>query len=174
MARRTKKIVNTEVETPVETPFVEAENDAPIVDAVKYGEEEVSIFIATLVNLMKPKRILEIRKYSEDASQKIQNALNSEMTYESVSDESLEALKDLQGRKFDFILVSGLDDLKYLTAEFKLIERLISRKGLVVYTNALSFKSIPKVIQYALRYGYKTSTLETSGEDAISLIHRNP
>lgn len=174
MARKYTKKVKDEVENVVETPFVETD---PVIEEVVIPqnevEEEISIFVATIVNLSKPKRILEVRKYSEGTTQKIHNVMTSEMTYDSVEADTLTSLKNMQGRKFDFILVSGLDDLKFLIAEFKLLERLISKKGMLVIPNSISSKHISSLIQYAARYGYKSSTLETSGGNGISIIHRN-
>lgn len=177
MAKKTTKKVKYEVENVDETPFVEAD---PVSEEFvipqstdRIVEEEISIFVATIVNLSKPKRILEVRKYSDETTQKIYNVMTSEMTYDSIEGDTLTSLKNMQGRKFDFILFSGLDDLKYLTAEFKLLERLISRKGMLVIPNSISSKHISSLIQYTARYGYKASTLETTAGNGISLIHRN-
>ena len=151
MARKYTKKAKVESENIAETPFVETDNaienilESPTkLHPVEY---EVSIFIATIVNLQKPKRILQIRKYSNETTEKILNAMTSEMTYDHTEGDTLESLKSMQGRKFDFILVSGEDDFKYLTAEFKLVERLISKKGVVIYPNSISSKSIANFSQ---------------------------
>lgn len=160
------------------------------------SEDEVGKFLASLIGMSKYKTALEIGVFEGETSQHLINALPNGGQYLGIDindyrTDLTKATMTTGGKSIDFILGNSLDELNKLPKnhfdiifvdadhswetilpEFKLVEKLVSRGGVIVYHDTIHLEGPKKLVEYAAHYGYKTITLNTPEVRGLSILHR--
>jgi hypothetical protein len=56
--------------------------------------------------------------------------------------------------------------------EFKIIEKLVSRGGVIILHDTIHLEGPKNLVEYAANYGYKNITLNTTEGRGLSILHR--
>ena len=180
---RPKKIVTTETFTEV------ARHDWN-------SEDECGAFLASLMKMAKYVSVLEIGVFEGETSQHLIKALpkggqyvgidindyRTDATKLYMSDgtkaidfilgNSLDELGSLPKNHFDLIFVDADHSWNAILPEFKLVEKLVARGGVIVYHDTIHLDGPRKLVEYAAHFGYKNVTLNTTEGRGISILHR--
>lgn len=168
----------------------------PIVRHEWNSEDEVGVFLASLIKMSKYITVLEIGVFEGATSQHLINALPLGGQYVGIDikDYRTQETKNVMlegGKSIDFILGSSHDELRKLPKkhfdlifvdgehswstilpEFKLLETIVSHNGILVYHDTIHFEDPKKLVKYASHYGYNTTTLNTPEVRGLSIIHK--
>jgi predicted O-methyltransferase YrrM len=160
------------------------------------SEDECGQFLASLIKMSKYRTVLEIGVFEGETSQHLINAIpqggqyvgidiNDYRTQQTIATmeaggksidfilgNSLEELNVLPKNHFDLIFVDGDHSFEHVLKEFKLVEKLIARGGVLVYHDTIHLEGPKKLVDYAAYYKYKTTTLNTPEGRGISILHR--
>ena len=160
------------------------------------SEDECGAFLAALVKMSKYRSVLEIGVFEGETSQHLINALPQGGQYigidindyrtnatkaamtsggksiDFILGNSLEELSKLPLNHFDLIFVDGDHSWEHIIKEFKLVEKVIARGGVIVYHDTIHLEGPRKLVEYAAHYGYKNTTLNTTEGRGLSIIHR--
>jgi predicted O-methyltransferase YrrM len=85
---------------------------------------------------------------------------------------SLEELNNLPKNHFDLIFVDGDHSFEHVLPEFKLVEKLVARGGVIVYHDTIHLDGPRKLVEYAKHFNYNNVTLNTTEGRGISILHR--
>lgn len=160
------------------------------------SEDECGAFLAALVKMSKYRSVLEIGVFEGETSQHLINALprggqyigidindyrtnatKASMTsggksIDFILGNSLEELSKLPSNHFDLIFVDGDHSWEHIVKEFKLVEKVIARGGVIVYHDTIHLEGPRMLVEYAESFGYKNTTLNTTEGRGLSIIHR--
>jgi len=160
------------------------------------SEDECGAFLAALVKMSKYKTVLEIGVFEGETSQHLINALPKGGQYVGIDindyrTEKTIATMQTGGKSIDFILGNSLYELNKLPKnhfdlifvdadhswaailpEFKLVEMLVSRGGVIVYHDTIHLEGPRKLVEYAAHFNYKNVTLNTTEGRGLSILHR--
>lgn len=160
------------------------------------SEHEVGQFLASLIKMAKYSTVLEIGVFEGETSQHLigalprggqyigidindyrTNATKALMTsggksIDFILGNSLEELSKLPSNHFDLIFVDGDHSWEHIVKEFKLVEKVIARGGVIVYHDTIHLEGPRKLVEYAAHFGYKNTTLDTTEGRGLSIIHR--
>jgi len=160
------------------------------------SEDECGAFLAALVKMAKYQTILEIGVFEGETTQHLINSLprggqyvgidindyrtnatKAAMTSKGkaidfVLGNSLEELNKLPANHFDLIFVDGDHSWEHVVKEFKLVENVLARNGVIAYHDTIHLEGPRKLVEYAAHYGYKNITLNTTEGRGISILHR--
>ena len=191
---RPKKVV-TEIEI-VPSDIVTTETFTEVARHDWNSEDEVGQFLASLVKMSKYKTILEVGVFEGETTQHLINALPNSGQYIGIdiNDYRTETTKSLMaegGKSVDFILGNSHNELHKLPKnhfdlifvdgdhswasilpEFKLIEKLVARGGVIVYHDTIHLEDPKKLVEYAAYYKYNTTTLNTPEGRGLSILHK--
>lgn len=159
------------------------------------SEDEVGLFLASLIKMNKAKTVLEVGVFEGETSKHIINAMpkggyycgidiedfrTDKKIFESkgvaidyVLGDSKEELKRLKEKHFDVIFVDSAHHLEHILPEFKLVEKLIANTGVIAYHDSIHIPDVVKLMDYAKHYGYNVITLNTTGDRGLSLLRKN-
>ena len=160
------------------------------------SEDECGLFMASLIKMSKYMTVLEIGVFEGETSQHLIKALPKGGQYVGIdiNDYRTDATKLYMsegGKSIDFILGNSLDELNKLPKnhfdlifvdadhssnallpEFKLVEKLVSRGGVIVYHDTIHLEGPKKLVEYAAHFKYNTVTLNTTEGRGLSILHR--
>jgi predicted O-methyltransferase YrrM len=160
------------------------------------SEDEVGQFLASLIKMAKCKAVLEVGVFHGETSQHLINALpkggqyigidindyRTDLTKATMSTggksidfilgNSHDELAKLPSNHFDLIFVDGDHSWESILPEFKLVERLVARGGVIVYHDTIHLDGPRKLVEYAANFNYNNVTLNTTEGRGISILHR--
>ena len=160
------------------------------------SEDEVGQFLASLIKMSKYKTVLEIGVFEGETSQHLINALPNGGQYVGIDINDYRTQKTIAtmttgGKSIDFILGNSHDELGKLPKnhfdlifvdgdhswasilpEFKLVEKLVARGGVIVYHDTIHLEDPKKLVEYAAHFKYNNVTLNTTEGRGISILHR--
>lgn len=160
------------------------------------SEDECGAFLAALIKMSKYRSVLEIGVFEGETSKHLINALPQGGQYVGIDindyrtnatkaamtsggksidfilGNSLDELSKLPSNHFDLIFVDGDHSWEHIVKEFKLVEKVIARGGVIVYHDTIHLDGPRKLVEYAAHYGYKNITLNTTEGRGISILHR--
>jgi caffeoyl-CoA O-methyltransferase len=178
----------------VETDIVTTETFTEVARHDWNSEDEVGKFLASLVTMSKYKTILEIGVFEGETTQHLIKALpkggqyvgidindyrtNATKLYMAEGGKSIDfilgnshdELKNLPTAHFDLIFVDGDHSWASILPEFKLVEKLLARGGVIAYHDTIHLEDPKRIVDYAAFYKYNTTTLNTPEGRGISLI----
>lgn len=191
--RKRKAIVAEEI-IPIE--IVTTETFTEVARHDWNSEDECGLFMASLIKMSKYMTVLEIGVFEGETSQHLINALPNGGQYIGIDindyrTEKTTALMEVGGKSIDFILGNSLSELEklpknhfdlifvdgdhsfnHVLPEFKLVEKLVSRGGVIVYHDTIHLDGPRKLVEYAAHYNYKNVTLNTTEGRGLSILHR--
>ena len=160
------------------------------------SEVEVGEFLASLIKMSKYKTILEIGVFEGETSKHLITAIPKGGQYVGIdiNDYRTPATKLYMaegGKSIDFIIGNSLDELlklpklhfdlifvdadhswTHVLPEFKLVEKLVSAGGVIVYHDTIHLAAPKKLVEYARFRNYKASTLNTPEGRGLSILHK--
>lgn len=160
------------------------------------SESEVGVFIGQLIKMSKYRTALEIGVFKGESSIKIIEALPNGGQYvgidigdyrdaeaekamqqggksiEFIINDSLSELPKLQKAHFDLIFVDGNHTWDYILKEFKIVETLVARGGVIVYHDSIKIDDVAQLVKYAQQFKYKAVTLNTPDGHGLSIIQK--
>ena len=160
------------------------------------SEDECGAFLAALIKMAKYKTVLEVGVFEGETTQHLINALPQGGQYVGIDindyrtnatkaamtsggksidfilGNSLEELSKLPSNHFDLIFVDGDHSWEHIVKEFKLVEKVIARGGVIVYHDTIHLEGPRKLVEYAAHFGYKNTTLNTTEGRGISILQR--
>ena len=160
------------------------------------SEDECGLFMASMIKMAKYMTVLEIGVFEGETSQHLINALPKGGQYVGIDindyrTDLTKATMSTGGKSIDFILGNSLDELGKLPRnhfdlifvdadhswaailpEFKLVEGLVSRGGVIVYHDTIHLEGPKKLVEYAAHFNYKNVTLNTTEGRGLSILHR--
>jgi predicted O-methyltransferase YrrM len=160
------------------------------------SENECGLFMASMIKMAKYITVLEIGVFEGETSQHLINALPKGGQYVGIDindyrTDLTKATMSTGGKSIDFILGNSLDELGKLPRnhfdlifvdadhswaailpEFKLVEGLVARDGVIVYHDTIHLEGPKKLVEYASSFNYKNVTLNTTEGRGLSILHR--
>ena len=160
------------------------------------SELEVGAFIGSLIKMSKYRNALEIGVFKGESSIQIIDALPSGGQYvgidigdyrnqqaekameqggksiEFILGNSLDELKKLPKAHFDLIFVDGNHTWNHILQEFKLVEGLVARGGVIVYHDSIKIDDVSQLVRYAMQFKYKAVNLNTPDGHGLSILHK--
>ena len=160
------------------------------------SENECGLFMASLMKMAKYSTVLEIGVFEGETAQHLINALPKGGLYvgidindyrtdatklymadggkaiEFILGNSLDELANLPKNHFDLIFVDADHSWNAILPEFKLVEKLVARGGVIVYHDTIHLDGPKKLVEYAAHFGYKNVTLNTTEGRGLSILHR--
>jgi len=160
------------------------------------SEDEVGLFLASLIKMSKYKTILEVGVFEGETAKHLIQAIpqggqyvgidindyrtSATKLYMAEGGKSIDfilgnshnELKKLPVNHFDLIFVDGDHSWASVLPEFKLVEKLITRGGVIVYHDTIHLEAPKKLVEYAAFYKYKTTTLNTPEGRGLSILHK--
>lgn len=156
------------------------------------SEPDVCSFIGSLISMTGSKAVLEIGVFEGETSVKMIEALPSGGYYAGIDindhrkhtlerggvavdfllGTSIDVLKKLPARHFDFIFVDGDHSWGNILPEFKEIERVIAKGGVIAYHDSIHLPDVKELMRYASHYKYNVVTLNTSEGRGLSILQR--
>jgi predicted O-methyltransferase YrrM len=189
---RPKKVVD-------DSPVVEIITTETFKEVARHdwnSEDEVGKFLASLVRMSKYKTILEIGVFEGETTQHLIKALPKGGQYVGIdiNDYRTDATKlymaeggksidfilgnshnelgKLPSNHFDLIFVDGDHSWESILPEFKLVEKLVARGGVIAYHDTIHLSDPKRIVEYAEYYKYHTTTLNTPEGRGITLISK--
>lgn len=86
--------------------------------------------------------------------------------------DSVETCKSLYGQKFDLIFVDTVHEWSYALPEFKAIELLINKGGVLAYHDSIKFEGIERLVNYAKVFGYNAVTINTPAGNGLTFLQK--
>ena len=86
--------------------------------------------------------------------------------------DSIETCKSLYGQKFDLIFVDTVHEWSYALPEFKAIELLINKGGILAYHDSIKFEGIERLMNYAKVFGYNAITIDTPAANGLTFLQK--
>jgi predicted O-methyltransferase YrrM len=86
--------------------------------------------------------------------------------------DSIQTCKSLYGQKFDLIFVDTVHEWSYALPEFKAIELLINKGGVLAYHDSIKFEGIERLMNYAKVFGYNAITIDTPAGNGLTLLQK--
>lgn len=162
------------------------------------SEPEVGELLKALINIQSVRNVLEIGVFKgasymafadaaieytgidiEDHREQVVKDKMELNAHKFILGNSLDVLKELE-EKFDLIFIDSVHEFDHCLAEFKLCERLIKNKGLVVFHDAVKFPGVAAVISYLKQFPhFDVITLDTpdhpgrGGASGIAIVRCN-
>lgn len=160
------------------------------------SELEIGAFIGALIKMSKYRTALEIGVFKGESSIQIIESLPSGGQYVGIDigdyrnaeaekamqqggksitfilGNSLDELKKLPKSHFDLIFVDGNHTWNYILQEFKIVENLVARGGVIVYHDTIKIDDVAQLVKYAQQYKYKAVTLNTPDGHGLSIIQK--
>lgn len=160
------------------------------------SEDECGLFMANLIKMAQYKTVLEIGVFEGETAQHLIKALPKGGQYVGIDindyrtdatklymaeggksidfilGNSLNELDKLPKNHFDLIFIDGDHSFGHVLQEFKMVEKLVSRGGVIILHDTIHLEGPKKLVEYAANYGYKNITLNTTEGRGLSILHR--
>ena len=156
------------------------------------SEPDVCQFIGSLINMQGAKAVLEIGVFEGETSVKMIEALpqggyyagidindhrkhkleRSGVAVDFILGESIKVIKGMPREHFDFIFVDGDHSWANILPEFKEIERVIAKGGVIAYHDTLHIPDVSELMRYVNDYKYNVVTLNTSEGRGLSILQK--
>jgi predicted O-methyltransferase YrrM len=156
------------------------------------SEVDVSDFLAALISMTGAKRVLEIGVFEGETSIKMIEAMPNGSYYvgnditnyrkhvlkkagvvvDLLMGKSISVMSQFEDEFFDLIFVDGDHSWANILPEFKEVERIISKNGVIAYHDAIHMGDVANLMNYAKQYKYNVITLNTSEGRGLALIQR--
>ena len=156
------------------------------------SEPDVCDFIGALIKMQGAKAVLEIGVFEGETSVKMIEALphggyyagidindhrkhkleRSGVAVDFILGESIKVIKGMPREHFDFIFVDGDHSWANILPEFKEIERVIAKGGVVAYHDTLHIPDVSELMLYVNDYKYNVVTLNTSEGRGLSILQK--
>jgi predicted O-methyltransferase YrrM len=160
------------------------------------SEDECGLFMASLIKMSNYKTVLEVGVFEGETSRHLINAIpqggqfvgidindyrtdvtkaamsNAGKSIDFILGNSLDELNKLPHGHFDLIFVDGDHSVHHVLKEFRLIEKLVAKGGVIIYHDTLHLEGPSKIVKFVNSYRYKSVTLNTPEGRGISIIHR--
>jgi predicted O-methyltransferase YrrM len=156
------------------------------------SEVDVADFLAALISMTGAKRVLEIGVFEGETSIKMIEAMPNGSYYvgnditnhrkhvlkkdgvvvDLLMGKSISVIKQFESEFFDLIFVDGDHSWANILPEFKEVERIISKTGVIAYHDAIHMKDVAELMKYANHYKYNVITLNTSEGRGLALVQR--
>ena len=156
------------------------------------SEPDVCEFIGALIKMQGAKAVLEIGVFEGETSVKMIEALpqggyyagidindhrkhkleRSGVAVDFILGESIKVIKGMPSEHFDFIFVDGDHSWANILPEFKEIERVIAKGGVIAYHDTLHIPDVSELMLYVNDYKYNVVTLNTSEGRGLSILQK--
>lgn len=156
------------------------------------SEPDVCEFIGSLIKMQGAKAVLEIGVFEGETSIKMIDALpqggyyagidindhrkhkleRSGVAVDFILGESIKVIKGMPREHFDFIFVDGDHSWANILLEFKEIERVIAKGGVIAYHDTLHIPDVAELMRYVNHYKYNVVTLNTSEGRGLSILQK--
>jgi predicted O-methyltransferase YrrM len=156
------------------------------------SEPDVCEFIGSLIKMHKAANVLEIGVFEGETAVKMIEALpyggkytgidiNNYLKHdlksfgtdvEFVLGESIKVMQGMKPNHFDFIFVDGDHSWANILPEFKEVERVLAKGGILAYHDTIHIADVKKLMEYAAHYKYNVVTLNTSEGRGLSILKR--
>jgi predicted O-methyltransferase YrrM len=156
------------------------------------SEPDVCQFIGALIKMQGAKAVLEIGVFEGETSVKMIEALpqggyyagidindhrkhkleGSGVAVDFILGESIKVIKGMPREHFDFIFVDGDHSWANILPEFKEIERVIAKGGVIAYHDTLHIPDVSQLMHYVNDYKYNVVTLNTSEGRGLSILQK--
>ena len=156
------------------------------------SEPDVCQFIGALINMQGAKAVLEIGVFEGETSVKMIEALpqggyyagidindhrkhkleRSGVAVDFILGESIKVIKGMPSEHFDFIFVDGDHSWANILPEFKEIEHVIAKGGVIAYHDTLHIPDVSELMLYVNDYKYNVVTLNTSEGRGLSILQK--
>ena len=153
---------------------------------------DVCDFIGSLIKMQGAKAVLEIGVFEGETSVKMIEALpqggyyagidindhrkhkleRSGVAVDFILGESIKVIKGMPREHFDFIFVDGDHSWANILPEFKEIERVIAKGGVIAYHDTLHIPDVSTLMLYVNDYKYNVVTLNTSEGRGLSILQK--
>lgn len=154
------------------------------------SEPDVCDFIGALIKMQGAKAVLEVGVFEGETAVKMIEALPQGGYYAGIDindhrkhklerggvavdfilGESIKVIKGMPAEHFDFIFVDGDHSWANILPEFKEIERVIAKGGIIAYHDSIHFADVAELMRYANHYKYNVVTLNTSEGRGLSIL----
>jgi predicted O-methyltransferase YrrM len=189
--------VKAKKEKAIKTEYVYALEPLPekVLPPTEFSSEsQVGVFIGQLIKMSKYRTAIEIGVFKGESSIKIIESLPNGGQYvgidigdyrdaeaekvmqqggksiEFIINDSLSELPKLPKAHFDLIFVDGNHTWDYILKEFKIVETLVARGGVIVYHDSIKIDDVAQLVKYAQQFKYKAVTLNTPDGHGLSII----
>ena len=85
---------------------------------------------------------------------------------------SLNELDKLPKNHFDLIFIDGDHSFGHVLQEFKMVEKLVSRGGVILLHDTIHLDGPRNLVEYASNFKYNNVTLNTTEGRGLSILHR--
>jgi predicted O-methyltransferase YrrM len=160
------------------------------------SEDECGAFMSSIIKMSKYMTVLEIGVFEGETTQHLIKALPKGGQYVGIDindyrtdatklymaeggksidfilGNSLSELEKLPKNHFDLIFVDGDHSFGHVLEEFKLVEKLVARGGVIVYHDTIHLDGPRKLVEYAAHFNYNNVTLNTTEGRGISILHK--
>jgi predicted O-methyltransferase YrrM len=156
------------------------------------SEPDVCEFIGSLIKMQGAKTVLEIGVFEGETSVKMIEALpqggyyagidindhrkhkleRSGVAVDFILGESIKVIKGMPREHFDFIFVDGDHSWANILPEFKEIELVIAKGGVIAYHDTLHIPDVSELMLYVNDYKYNVVTLNTSEGRGLSILQK--
>jgi predicted O-methyltransferase YrrM len=154
------------------------------------SEPDVCEFIGSLIKMQGAKTVLEIGVFEGESSIKMIEALpiggyyagidindhrkhnleRNGVAVDFILGQSIHVMKSMPAHHFDFIFVDGDHSWANILPEFKGLERIIAKGGIIAYHDTIHIPDVNKLMRYVNQFNYNVITLNTSGGRGLSII----
>jgi predicted O-methyltransferase YrrM len=156
------------------------------------SEPDVCEFIGSLIKMTQAKTVLEVGVFEGETAIKMIEALpiggyyagidiNDYLTHDLARNgvavdfilgESIQKIKQMPAKHFDFIFIDGDHSWENILPEFKEVERVIAQGGIIAYHDTIHIPDVKKLMEYVSHYKYNVITLNTSEGRGLSILQK--
>jgi predicted O-methyltransferase YrrM len=156
------------------------------------SEPDVCKFIGSLIKMTQAKTVLEVGVFEGETAIKMIEALpiggyyagidiNDYLTHDLARNgvavdfilgESIQKIKQMPAKHFDFIFIDGDHSWENILPEFKEVERVIAEGGIIAYHDTIHIPDVKKLMEYVSHYKYNVITLNTSEGRGLSILQK--
>jgi predicted O-methyltransferase YrrM len=142
------------------------------------SEPDVCEFIGSLIKMQGAKAVLEIGVFEGETSVKMiddhrkHKLERSGVAVDFILGESIKVMEGMPREHFDFIFVDGDHSWANILPEFKEIERVIAKGGIIAYHDTLHIPDVAELMRYVNHYKYNVVTLNTSEGRGLSILQK--
>ena len=156
------------------------------------SEMDVCEFIGSLIKMTQAKTVLEVGVFEGETAIKMIEALpiggyyagidindylkhklaRNGVAVDFILGESIEKMKQMPEKHFDFIFIDGDHSWENILPEFKEVERVIAQGGIIAYHDTIHIADVKKLMEYAAHYKYNIITLNTSEGRGLSILQK--
>ena len=160
------------------------------------SENECGLFMASMIKMSKYMTVLEIGVFEGETTQHLIKSLPKGGQYVGIDindyrtpatklymeeggksidfilGNSLNELDKLPKNHFDLIFIDGDHSFGHVLQEFKFVEKLVSRGGVIILHDTIHLDGPRNLVEYAANFKYNNVTLNTTEGRGLSILHR--